>query len=228
MSPRSYPKRAKATERGAAVFIVVLAITLLTAVGMFAAHSATMVDQASGYARLARQTQHLSELGTVVAAAELGSGTAEPYVRQMAARTDECRSNAGRLTEGDVQPPCYKLFYSQLNARTMALANESLIEPTDDTVAGSLGYTISGVSGVVGDFVVELTDPGPTGAPVAGTDLGGTGTSFRHLKVTATSIAQLRPPGVSCTDDEDEANAIAVLTSQQSMRAHLVIGPIPQ
>lgn len=204
------------SERGAAVFVVVLAITMLTAVGLFAAHAATLVDQAAGYARMARQTQYLSEYGTLAAAAELGSGSAEPYFRQMLAGANACRANASGTTLGK---PCYKMFYSDLNART----NQPLISDQSGDHPGFVGFTDDGENdGVIGDFVVELTDPGPTGAPVAGTDLGGTGLTFRYVKVTATTTAHMRPPGAVCT------NSISTLSGQQALRAHLVIGPIQQ
>lgn len=200
-------------ERGAAVFVVVMAITLLTAVGLFAAHSATLVDQASGHARLARQTVSLAEYGTLAAAAELGSGAADAYVAELSARTEQCRANVGRLTEN---PPCYKLFLDQLDGRTRALADAALLEPKgSDGTPGSLGTS----DALVGDFVVELTDPGPTGRPVAGTDAGGTGTAFRYLKVTATTTAQVRT-GNACTE------GVASMTSEQSLRAQLLIGPL--
>ena len=68
--------RRRSEERGAALFVVVLVLTLLTAVGLFAAQSATLVDQASGYSRQASQTSYLAEYGTLLATTELGSGAA--------------------------------------------------------------------------------------------------------------------------------------------------------
>lgn len=208
------------SQRGAAVFVVVLAVTMLSAVGLFAAHSATLVDLATGYARLARQTQHLAEYGTLAGAAELGSGSAEPYLRQMREGNNVCRANATGTTAG---MPCYKMFYADLNTRTEQLSGQSLTEDQSGENPGFIGYSSDGeLDGVVGDFVVELTDPGPTGAPVAGTDLGSSGLSFRYAKVTATTTAHIRPPGAECT------NSIATQSGQQALRAHLVIGPIQQ
>jgi len=204
------------SERGAAVFVVVLAITMLTAVGLFAAHSATLVDQASGYARLARQTQYIAEYGTLAGAAELGSGSAEPYLKAMLTGANACRANA--VDPATARPPCYKMFYANLDART---SNPLTVDESGEHPQ-FVGVTSDGTDGSFADFVVELTDPGPTGAPVAGTDLGGAGLSFRYVKVTATTTAQLRPPGNTCD------NAITTVTGQQSLRAHLVIGPIQQ
>jgi hypothetical protein len=192
--------------------VVVLAVTMLTAVGLFAAHSATQVDKAVGYERLARQTQDLAEYGTLLATAELGSGTAQAYIDQMQSRTQLCYANAD-LTN----VPCFKLFYYQLNERTKTLSSESLTkDPSGDK------EDVVGTGETRGDFVVELTDPGPVGVPLAGSDLGGTSTNtLGYVKVTSTTTAQLRPAGLeACT------TSIATMSGQQSMRAHLVVGPV--
>src|SRR5262249_11104737 len=110
------------------------------------------------------------------------------------------------------------IFKSELEAITTTQASATLLEPTSINHPGSFGQDAN----VAGDFVVELTDKGPTGAPVAGTDVGGTGTKFGYVRVTLTSTAQIRPlvrPGVC------KAGAAAV-TGQQTMRAQAVVGPV--
>lgn len=211
---RALPRRRR--QRGAAVFVVVMAVTVLTAVGLFAAHSATLVDQAAGYDRLQSQTQQLAEYATLTSAAELGSGTADAYVMMMQRGAQDpkvsCTSNFG-LTG----VPCYLIGYDRLNTRTKENSQEVLLENQDATkenVIGS-GYT-------QGDFYVELTEPRYVDVPVAGTDLSGTsGKAFRYLRVTATSYANFRPEGAAaCSND------IATVSAQQSMRSHLIVGPI--
>ncbi|MGE3670104.1 MAG: PilX N-terminal domain-containing pilus assembly protein, partial [Polyangiaceae bacterium] len=66
--------RRRADERGAALFIVVLVITLLTAIGIFAARSASLVDVASGYDRQAIQTEYIAEYGIRGATTRLANG----------------------------------------------------------------------------------------------------------------------------------------------------------
>lgn len=208
--------RRRRRERGAAVFVVVMAVTVLTAVGLFAAHSATLADQAAGYDRLQSQTQQLAEYATLASAAELGSGTADAYVTMMQQGAMNpkvsCASNFG-LTG----VPCYFLEYKRLNDRTKENSQEVLLENQDSTKENVIG------SGTVqGDFYVELTEPRNVDVPVAGTDLSGTsGKAFRYLRVTATSYANFRPEGVAaCSND------IATVSAQQSMRSHLIVGPI--
>jgi hypothetical protein len=193
------------------VFVVVMAITMLTGVGLFAAHSATLVDQAAGYERMARQTQQLAEYGTLATTAELGSGTAESHVAELYQTGNFCVANADR-----VGAACYKRSYADLDARTLELSSESLT-----TNAAGTQDSLIGNGQVQGTFMVELTDPSDN-VRVPGSDYSTSSTvKYRYVKVTATSIAQLRPAGVTaCKDD------VATLSGQQMMRAHLVVGPV--
>ena len=197
--------KSRASQRGAALFVVVLVLTLLTAVGLFAAQSATLVDRASGYSRQAAQTAYLAELGVLASAAELGSGSAGAYRERMLSPTDECRMNVGIDQEGIGKPPC------------LVFKLGDFAVPSGDPVVDT------SLMSLTPDLVVEVTDPGPAGAPVAGTDLSGTGSSFGYMKVTATTIAQVRPSGgTGCVDN------FAVVAAQQMTRAHIVVGPVAQ
>src|SRR5260221_5745693 len=50
-------------ERGAALFIVVLVVTLLTAIGVFAVHATSLAQLASGYSRHEATAFYVAELG---------------------------------------------------------------------------------------------------------------------------------------------------------------------
>ncbi len=200
--------RRRSQERGAALFVVVLVLTLLTAVGLFAAQSATLVDQASGYSRQASQTSYLAEYGTLLATSELGSGAASAYRSRMIAAADTCRANQGIDASVIGRPPCLVFYLKDFNA-----------------LMGSGTIDSAALPNLTPDFAIEVTDPGTTGAPIAGTDLSGTGTAFGYMKVTVTSISQMRPgTGGSAMCDEK----VSPVTAQQMMRAHLIVGPVDQ
>ena len=206
------PKRRD--ERGAAVFVVVMAIALLTGVGLFAAHSATLVDQAAGFTRLARQTQYLGEYGMLAASAELGDGTAAEYVGKLESSTTSatisCSANAG--VSGVV---CFKFSTNTLDGRTMAVTGTKLIEATaPDGTPGSLGKSSSAKP----DIQVQLTELSQASRPVAGCDVGSEGCTYR--KVTATTRAQLLSSDVACSDQS------TTTIGQQVLRAQLLIGPM--
>jgi hypothetical protein len=59
---------------------------------------------------------------------------------------------------------------------------------------------------------------------VAGSELSENGsTHFNYARLTTTTFANYRPAGTAaCT------NAVATMSGQQSLRAHLIIGPIQQ
>ena len=203
-------------ERGAAVFIVVMVITLLTAIGIFAARSASMVDMASGYERQASQAMYVSEYGALATLTQLGSGAAQAYVDQMDTGSDDCRANIG--LPANPRPACYKIFKNEVEGTTVRMANESLLEASSPTESGSFGP----LSNVMGDFVVELTDKGPAGV-VAGMDLAGTATRFSYVKVALTATAQIRPlvgATFTCTQ------GVAAVTGQQSTRMNAIVGPL--
>ena len=61
--------RKRRDQRGAAVFVVALAIVLLSGLGAWAMQTARLVDQASGYGRSALQTQYVAELGATAGTA---------------------------------------------------------------------------------------------------------------------------------------------------------------
>jgi hypothetical protein len=222
--------RSRHPERGAALFVVVMVITLLSAVGLFAIRSASLVDIAAGYNRQAVQAHYLTEYGTIVAVTELGSGAGAAYVRQMEQGTDDCRMTRGLppLAPG-AKTPCYKVFMSELARRVdQQFPGNLLLEPALEgtpPVPGSLGpYSPSTGAALEGNFVVELTDPGPADRPVAGTDVGGTGQDFRFVQVVLTTFGQVRPQTATTAC----APGNVTTASLQAVRAHVVLGPIPR
>ena len=203
------------SERGTAVVVVVMVTTLITAIGVFAVRAVSQVDQAVGYARQAGQTVAIAELGTSAVMAQLSAGTSATYVNQMVSAPETCLANAS-LAAGT---PCYRLYRSELDAQTTSLEGVPLLQPSSATESGSFGP----LAQMDGDFVVEMTDPRPTGRPVAGTDLGGLGTAFKYVKLSLTTTAQVRPQGAAACSD-----GVASATTQQAMRARVVVGPIAQ
>ena len=175
-------RRRRHGERGAAVFIVVLVVTLLTAIGVFALRSVSLVDVAAGYDRQASQTLYLSEYAGRAVAAEVGDGAGRIYVDKVAAGTDtNCLVNT-KLDPTALDPlitaplPCYKLFINEIGSRVDKNFSGNKVLATQDTsFAGSLGPKLD-VTGAIqpmeGVFVVEMTDPAET-VPTPGSAQGG-------------------------------------------------------
>jgi hypothetical protein len=199
-------RRGRRGERGAAVFVVVMAITLLTAVGLFAAHSATLVDQASGYSRLARQTQYMAEYGVLMGVTEAGSGSADAFIKEIEGATEACRANDGVSGEKF----CSIRTRDEFNTLTQANAGLDLIEATaSDGTPGSFGRNAA----TFGTVQVEFSDLGPLRRLVQGTNRG-------FKRVTATSYGEIHSSGNTCTDQ------VSSTVGRVTMRAHLIIGPV--
>jgi hypothetical protein len=207
---------ARKSQRGTTVVIVVMVTTLVMGIGVFAVKNASQIDQAVGYSRLSSQTEALAELGTTAAISEFGASKAALLVDQMERQPEDCYYN--RLRPAYPMPvTCYRLYRDDLDQSIGAFNNGPLfVAPVAGTEVGSFGP----VSGMSGDVYVEVTEKGPTGRPVAGTDVGGTSTAQKFAKVTLTTTGQVRLGGDVC-----EAG-VAAVASKKVMRARVVVGPI--
>ena len=200
MSPSLLERlRARRRARGAAVFIVVLMITALMGVGMFAARSASLSTMASGYNRQALQTHYMAEYAMMLTAAELSAGNAQVY-RDLA--VNPLIPAGQKCAAGGPPVPCVRVCKSDIDAR-MASSGQ-----------GSLGTFSLGASTIHGDFCVELTGWAPDTRVVPGMTQ-----TFRYYDVTATALGQVQ--GVV-------TGGGAVAPSVEAVRGYLVVGPLPQ
>jgi hypothetical protein len=223
------PKRT--SERGAALFVVVMAIMLVTGLGVWSMRSAALVDQASGFARAASQGQYLAEFGIIAATAQL-SVPNEAWIHDEIARgatpvRDQC-AMATAPTGGapSVLPYCRVFEDTVINQFTTnaipSATNPGTGRPVlDQTPAGSFGPIegpVAGESLIEGRFWVEMTDG--QSVNVAGSQVGVSG--YRRVVLTSFGLLRPRPAagGTICSAGE---NASAV---QAAVRAHALIGPV--
>jgi hypothetical protein len=186
---------------------VVLAITLLTGVGLYSLHSSALVARASGNQREARQTTNLAELGTVVMLSEIAKDPAALYmgVRKLAT-PPRCRNNLGYDATNTEQPFCYQVD------------NADIVLPTGASAvsADSFGpYT-----DIAGRFNVELTDVAPGPWAIAGEQMSQDGFQFLQGKLTTVAQLQRSGGGGACV-----ANMMPI-AGQHVTRAHVVMGPV--
>lgn len=186
------PSNPHRTERGAALFVVVMVVTLLTAVGLFAVRSTSLVDAATGYARQAAQTTALADYGLQLVASELGQGRAERVFQLMDQRNQYCPSYD--FTPALPTPqPCYAFDYNQLETRVQqnTLNAANVIEYQTASGDGSLGpkFLSAGTpNGVDGVLVVEIFD-----SFEISNIQGQSATKPSGREVTINSMAQVRP-----------------------------------
>lgn len=196
--------RRRPEQRGAAIFIVVLVVTLLTTLGLFAARNAAQVNLASGHARQATQSLYYAEMATELGIAQIDGPQAGAYVSQMTTSKDaverQCMANA---LAGPTQTPyCYRILDTEVLDKvndSTGLALTDLHAPQTTTAPGSFGPALPRAD-VTGDdtvanvgrdgvFVIELTDVA-AGLPPAGENVDTS--ALRPAKIGLTAFAQLR------------------------------------
>ncbi len=146
MKPRVPSKRQH--QRGAAVFIVVMVVTLLTAVGIFAARSASLVDVASGYNRESLQTQYISDYGLLLTAHELSTQSASAYTSVAQSGTDDCIATEAVDSSLVGTPFCYAFQSEELAKRFQAgqLFHDSAELPGDSSTPSVRPRAIATIS----------------------------------------------------------------------------------
>ncbi len=213
MVTRSNIRSPRSSERGAAVFIVVMVITVLAAIGVFAVRSASLAQLASGYVRQSAQNQHISEYGLLAVVTEMNTLRRDLYRTQMVTRPSFCYA-----TQHAANPACYKFNGQDIQVNVTNPLFESAVVADGETIeAGSLGPLP-----MMPLFAVEMFDLGPAARATPGSDVGGTsGTRMRYEQVTAVSTGRVQLDVVGSPICSDEAVAGTATT-----KAFLIIGPI--
>jgi hypothetical protein len=206
----------RARERGAALFIVVLVVTLLLGIGTFAARSANLANAASGSERQMTQARYVAEYAMMFATASLSSSGAQSYMAQLRnpSPADIC---AGQVA-GTPQRSCYKMLYSTIQTQFSGV-NLNICEPKNGTTPGSLGMLNAEC-----DFVVEMSDVSE-GAILPGFGLSTNSKPLRFWYVTATASGQVRYPNTSGNATLDPTSA--EMSSTQTIRGRILAGPFP-
>jgi hypothetical protein len=205
---------ARQGERGAAVFIVVMALTLLTAVGLFAVRSASLADMAAGYDREGAQATLIAEYAITASAAYLANDPSTVllgYKASIDRSPQPCQSNAmpGTFPSPAPRPGCYRLELAELQTSFNKSTGESVFAPAN--LAGGPSTSTSSLNAnetTNATFVVEVTDASKTGVPAEGDDA-----KVSTITMTLTAISQVRP-AVACA-----ASVSAPAAGQQVMRA---------
>jgi hypothetical protein len=207
----------KRRQRGNAVFIVLLAISLLTAVGMYSMRAASLTYLAVGYNRQSTQAGYIAEFAARSVAAEM-AGNEQHYYQYISSGTDDCRANREFKALTGARGTCYKLQSSEIQSRFAAHFSASVTENSAPFLLGTLSE-----GGVLGAFVVEFTDLARAGTPIAGEDVGAD--QFKHMQVLLTATAQVRPD-VAGADQTTCNDAVSVLSGLSNLKAQLTFGPV--
>jgi hypothetical protein len=199
-------------DRGTALFVVVLAITLITGIGLYTVHSSALMARASGSEREALQTSYVAQLGTLAtltwvsrsAAALIAQSRPKPP-----APPDTCRGNLG-LDATKFTVSCLKGMPGHMPLST----------PNPYFDADSFDPP-SGAHAITGNFTTEMTDVYSLQTPVAGMRVTGSGTGgFWQATFTTTSDFEPVASSAACVQN------LQVVAGQHMTRAHVRIGPV--
>lgn len=208
-------------ERGAAVFIVVMVVTLLTAVGIFAIRSASLVDVASGYNRQGLQTEYVADYGVLLAAHELSTQAVSAYTSVAQSGTDDClaTNDVNRTAVGE--PFCYAFQSAELGQRFGPNGLFEASEGLPGTLIDPVGEDKDDVENLEARFVVEMTEAFQTGN-VRGADLSSN--QLVPVQVTLSARGFVNPPRADDAVCTDAAAAGGI----QEVRSHVVLPAVPR
>jgi hypothetical protein len=211
--------RARAAQRGATLFVVVLVMTLLMGIGAFAARSAHLATASSGYVRQATQARYVGEYGLMLATSLLAGSGGQSYLKLLSASPppDTC---TGQTAAAMVVPSCYKMSLRELQGM-LGAQSFNVCDPTPSSGAypGSLGLAKAEC-----EFGIELTDKTLGQTPSGFDTSGGTSKPLKFFYVTATTNAQVR----LVNNAVNSLDAIAAESSgTQVLRSRILAGPFP-
>jgi hypothetical protein len=219
---QSIRRRSRSRERGAAMFIVLMVIMILSGIGTFALSNARYEMQASGFTRQRYVSQQIAELGALAAMHEVSTAPAAYVMRMRSSATtgERCRANDGLAVMPP--PPCFHLYLLDIELRTQTNtdAERRIFRRPTSSLPGSLGTTTMNAG-----FMVELTDPLQVIRPIPGAPIDGSAATPKFLDLTMTST------GVVFSDDNGNGVIDWALGEGQSAvftsgRGHVVMGPI--
>lgn len=195
-------------ERGAALFLVVMVLSIVSAIGVFSMRSASLVDVAAGYARQSVQSTLVAEYAARAAATYLETN---PSLVDGTERVSGCAPALGAI---DPDSPCTVLL-SALLADSIAASAPS---PPAGDIYGQLSQT-NDYTRIQAEFVTEMTEP--TMASVTASP-GFTSGMFRQ--VTFTTVARIFPVDLADTTASGVcAPAASAAVTQQTVRAHVIV-----
>jgi Tfp pilus assembly protein PilX len=226
MSPalrRGHRPRREA-QRGAAVFIVVMVLTLLTAVGIVAVRATSLADAAAGYDREGAQAALIAQYGITATTAYMATASGGAILNQLTrsetqATPPVCEANviANPSASPSPHPSCYRFQMSELQTSFTQASNETVFAPGNKPSApASSTSSLTASENTNALFVVELTEGAKTGVPPVGNP-----TIDTSVMLTMTAIAQVRPLAAAT------ANSCIASQGQQVMRAMITAEKAP-
>jgi hypothetical protein len=208
--------RRRSDERGAALFLVTMVLTILSAIGIFAVRAASQVDLAAGFNRHAVQAGYVAEFATRADAADIAAGSDAELIMQRGIVT-----NVLGKCEFSTSPTCWRKQIGDIWGKVDSYFG-SVGTSTDKDLIGTLSRSNNPT--IRGTFSIETDDLGPALGPIAGNQDG----KIQYFQVTSLGIGRVRPEGVFVEGDCTTTSALDIATGVQKIRSHMTYGPFPK
>jgi len=217
--------RCHSGERGTAIFVVVMVVTLLTGIGLFAARVTGSVDRATGEARQAAQAMGLALYAAQLAPVALAVDK-YPIIDQMdrskvAGAMTPCATN--RYLPNLECALRHHVDLTSLATRTGA--TNGILESQLPAVPGSLGSSTGDATllGVEGNLLIEYFERGAA-IPIPGSSKGSNGGNLSPpLEFAITASAQIRPMIGAANNAWCSAANASVSANVQSVRMYVTV-----
>ncbi len=214
-------RRRRSDERGATMFIILMVIAVLSAIGTWALGNSRYEVRTAGYLRQRNVSEVVSGYGARAVTSEIGTAP-KAYLGLLNKKGDLCEANGGLGATGPTtaMPPCYHLRDPDIQNRAgMVLFQGPVLSgPGIPGIPGSLGMTT-----MAGGFNVEFTDPMLVGRVKPGESVDDHAPQFLDVTMSVSGVIyQDEPGGVMGVIDASERPS-ATFTGA---RGHLFVGPI--
>lgn len=208
----------RSDERGATMFIVLMVLMILSAIGTFALSTARYEVRTSGYRRQRAQAQLAANYGGFAAQMSMDPAKAAWFVQQLTKSGEPCQMNLG-------VGPCYHIYSADVERIAGLTASSEKVFVLPGTTSGQAEGSF-GLEQINGGFRVELTEPADLVRPVAGWSLGsGDQSTVKFVDLTVTSMGVVFPDlaNYGVVDANERAGA-----AYANARGHVVLGPLTQ
>lgn len=200
-------KTTRGQERGTVIFVVLMVLTVLSAIGIFASRSAGLNQRTAGYSRQVTEAQYIADFGVNAMRYELTTS-----------RKFSLQPGPTDLILSEVQAPgangrpmhCKNLADNLRNVDFSAGAtyfDNTIYDSLACDGAANAGYLDSAVPRPM--FVVTISDVFEVGQ-IAGVDVNTKTTKPMQAVITATAWVSPVRPGAATTQEESRARTVRV------------------
>lgn len=192
-----------------AVFLVVLVMTMVTAIGVFSMHSAGLVDRATGFHRQNVQSAAMVEFGARAAATWLGPNKAEVLAAKDGPAPRQTAGCNPALVAANLSAECWVIKSAMLDTQFADSAPVAVSSGLLGQLSPTFDSTV--IRAEVSTEVTESFDA--NGIPP--------GESGSQKEITLTTHARVYPTDATTLTSCQAAGRGAI--SQQKLRAHALI-----